>query len=187
MWLTLQPADPEMSQRRRDLEAATAKVADLRAEQTATVARRGEVDRTMLSSAPADRPPLHHELVVLEGELRALARLLEAAEGDRLRASLAALSRVDALTTAELEVIEAAAATPRQVLRGCKTDQCWEEARVERGQLARLREREQRAGLVRSVVHIQVRQIGDDIDVANPRTWDAAVAKAAARTMVRAA
>lgn len=106
-WLTLQPPDPEMAQRRRELEAATAKVAGLRAEHTATVARRGDVDRT--------------------------------------------------------------------------TDQCWEEARAERGRLARLREREQRLHVVQGVHNIQARQVGDDVDVANERTWDAPIMKAVAR------
>ena len=36
---------------------------------------------------------------------------------------------------------------------------------------------------MQGLVRAQVRQVGEDIDVANEWTWDAAVAKAAARVM----
>ncbi|MDQ3692222.1 MAG: hypothetical protein M3464_01155 [Chloroflexota bacterium] len=186
-WLEGQPTDLEMEHCRQALEAATAKVAQLWAEQTATVARRGDVDRKLVGSAAADRPPLHHEVLEIDSELRVLARLIEAAEADRLRAELVALARVNAMIVAELDEIAAIAAEHMPVIRGARTPEAMAKVQPLRAEIGRLRQRVQRLEFMQAIVKIHAGRVGDDIDITNERTWEPAVTKAAAARAIRRA
>jgi hypothetical protein len=186
-WILDEPTDPALEQRLQELATATAKVADLRAEQTATVARRGDVDRKMLSVASADRPPLHRELLEIESELRVLVRLIETAEADRLRTHLTALARVDAVIRAERAELAARAAEIMPTLRGLRTPEGMEKARPLWEERARIRQRGERLESMQRLIRAIVNRVGEHVDITNPRTWEAPVTKAAARAMRAAA
>jgi chromosome segregation ATPase len=182
-WIAEHPTDPELERRRGELEAATSRVSQLRAELATTTAQRGKADEKLLTADATTRRELIAAWAHLDQELLVLGRQIERAEADRIRAYLAVLSRVDAVIRAEVAEINTRAAEIMPVLRGIRTPEGAEQARPLWEERERMRQRGERLESMQRLIKNLSHRVGEDVDVANPRTWHAAVAKAAARAM----